>query len=202
MTQVTIVPEMEALALAGLHNAEQGLCQLLGMHVGIEIDLMTLEPVFDLERLAWAPEAEVTGVYVGYSGDLTGHCLLCLDGENPNLLAGLLLGDMDDPEMVDSALLEAGNIMVSWLINGMADSGGWKIVVTPPALARDMLGALVNTILAVASAESEELFAVCVRFHTGESGMTGTIMLMPDAESLRILTGGGGAGSDGAIHGS
>ena len=90
-------------------------------------------------------------------------------------------------------MLEAGNIIVSWLINGIADRGGWKIAVTPPALARDMLGALVNTILAVASVESEELLAVCVRFKAGDSGLTGTIMLMPDAESLRILSRGGGA---------
>ena len=63
---------------------------------------------------------------------------MCLDGDNPDILAHLFLGDTDDQELVDSALLEAGNIIVSWLINGIADRGGWKIAVTPPALARDM----------------------------------------------------------------
>ncbi|MGI6081449.1 MAG: chemotaxis protein CheC [Limnochordia bacterium] len=192
MTQVTVAPEMQALIMAGLHNAGQGLTQLLGVKVTLEVDRMALAPVLELDGLAWAPEADVTGIYIGYSGDLTGHCLLCLDGDNPDIFTSLFLGDTDDREMVDSALLEAGNIVVSWLINGIADRGGWKIAVTPPALARDMLGALVNTVLAVASAESEELLAVCVRFRTGESGLTGTIMLMPDAESLRVLSRGGG----------
>ena len=193
MTQMTVAPEMQALAMAGLNNAGQGLAQLLGTEVTLEVDRMALAPVLELDELAWAPEADVTGIYIGYAGDLTGHCLLCLDGDNPDILAHLFLGDTDDQELVDSALLEAGNIIVSWLINGIADRGGWKIAVTPPALARDMLGALVNTILAVASVESEELLAVCVRFKAGDSGLTGTIMLMPDAESLRILSRGGGA---------
>lgn len=189
MTVATVTPEMETLIKSGLNKAEEGLSQLLGVPAAIKVDVMTLEPVFDLERLAWAPEAEVVGVYIGYSGDLTGHCLLCFEGDDAQNLAEYMLGGPDELELVDSAIMEAGNIFVSWLVNGLADSGDWKIIVTPPALARDMLGALVNTILAVASGTSEELFAVCVHFRTAIEGIAGNLMLMPDADSLRALTG-------------
>lgn len=190
MTGTQVAPEMERLVSTGLRKAEEGLSQLLGLPVSIRVDVMTLEPVFDLERLAWAPEAEIVGVYIGYTGDLTGHCLLCFENDDAERMANRMIGaPSDSQELTDSALMEAGNIFVSWLVNGLADCGGWKIMVTPPALARDMLGALVNTILAVASGTSEELLAVCVKFSTEVDGISGTLMLMPDAESMRALSG-------------
>lgn len=173
----------------------------MGAPVALHVDLMTLEPVLSLERVAWAPESEVIGIYIGFSGNLAGHCLICLDETSASALAAFLLGgDEDAPyEMAESALMEAGNIIVSWLVNAIADAGGWKILVSPPSLAYDMLGSLVNTILASALSTSEELMAVCVRFSADELNMTGTLYFLPDADTLRALIAAGGGAGDAAI---
>lgn len=189
-------PGTAVLVRAGLRRAEAGLGELLAAPVEIAVETLTLEPVLDLGRLAGAPEAEVAGIYVGFAGDLNGHCLLCLDGESAAHLAARLLGEVAaSPELADSALLEAGNITVSGLVNGLADSGGWRIQVSPPVLARDMLGALVNTVLAAASLTSAELLAVGARFRSVAAEVRGTLLLLPDADSLTTLAGSGRRGA-------
>lgn len=187
---------VSALVSAGLARAEAGLAALLGTPIAIEMDEMTLEPVLGVARLAGPLEAEVVGIYVAFVGDLTGHCLLCLDGDSAAHLAGRLLGDLNaSSDLVDSALLESGNITVSGLVNGIADAGGWQIQTQPPALGRDMLGALVHTVLAAASLTADRLLRVQARFRADGEEIHGTLLLLPDADSLHILTSTRGAPS-------
>lgn len=186
--------QLASLVQAGLARAEAGLSGLLAAPMSIAVDTIHLEPVLGVGRLVATPEAEVVGIYVGFSGDLAGHCLLCLDqGSAAHLAAGLLGDAAAQAELADSALLEVGNITVSGLVNGIADRGGWCIHVSPPALGRDMLGALVNTVLAAASLTASELLAVKGRFRSDAGDISGTILLLPDADSLRLLGGPGRA---------
>lgn len=180
------LPRIDALVQAGLQRAEQGLSDLLGRSVGIDVDMMSLEPVLGLTRLA-RNEALVTGIYVAFQGDLSGHALLYLPPSNAERLASRLLGEAPPADMVDSALLEVGNITVSGLVNGIADCGGWRIHVSPPVLARDMLATLVNSILVEALQSSDSLLAVRGRFGTRGESLDGMVLLMPDAASLGAL---------------
>lgn len=182
-------PQTVDLIRSGLFRAEQGLSELIGSPVRIEVDMITLEPALNLDRMAGDPEAGVAGVYVGFEGDLAGHCLLCLSAASARHLVTTLLGVDDDPQMADSVLLEVGNIVVSGVVNGLADRGGWEIRVSTPSLGRDMLGALLNTVLTVASMTVAELLAVRARFRSAEQEIAGTLVLLPDARSLRLLAG-------------
>lgn len=173
---------------AGLQRAEQGLTGLLGFPVRIRVEEVALQPVLAAGLEPGPAEQDVVGVYVGFGGDLTGHCLLCLGEASAAELAGQLLGGGPwEADLVDSALLEFGNIAVSSAVNGLADAGGWEIRVTPPVLGRDMLGALVNTVLAAASLAAAELLAVRAQFRCAGSEIAGTLLLLPDAASLRFL---------------
>ncbi len=175
------------LMQAGLARTEGGLSGLLGAPVQINLEILSLEPAPGLSRLAGGPADVVTGIYVAFSGDLRGHCLLYLDDVNVAHLVQRLVGETADADLVQSALLEAGNITVSGLVNGVADNGGWCIQVSPPALARDMLGSLMGSVLAAASLSSPELLAVRARFQVRGGEVQGTVLLMPDAASLQAL---------------
>lgn len=176
-----------ALVQAGLSRAEAGFSTLLEVPLQIEVEGLGLEDPAGLAALAGRPEELVTGVYVGFAGDLHGHCLLYLDPENEQRLVQRLLGDDAEAALSESALLEVGNITVSGLVGGVADRGGWRIQVSPPVLARDMLGSLLNSVLAAASLSSQKLLAVRARFHTQGEAIQGTVLLMPDAASLAVL---------------
>lgn len=178
-----------ALVQAGLDRAEAGFGELLGLPLAIQLELLSLEAPDVVAARAGRPEEPVTGIYVAYDGDLSGHCLLYLNDASVQQLARRLLGDQATPALTESALLEVGNITVSGLVNGLADSGGWRIQVSPPTLARDMLGALVGSILAAASLASRELLAVRASFRAGGEAVRGTVLLMPDAASLYKLLG-------------
>lgn len=176
-----------ALVQAGLSRAEFGFSLLLDLPLTIHLELLSLEPPTVLSQLAGNPEETLTGIYVAFDGDLRGHCLLYLDDHNVARLVQRLLGDPAPPALVESALLEAGNITVSGLVNGLADSGGWCIQVSPPVLSRDMLGCLINSVLTAASLSSAELLAVRARFQARGEAVQGTVLLMPDAASLGVL---------------
>lgn len=189
---MTAVPEAAAaLVREGLARAARGMSELLGAAADIAVERMVLAPAWQLDWLASEPEAEVVAIYVAFSGDLAGHCLLALDGPAAERLADRLVGGVPAPPgLRDSALLEFGNIAVSGVVNGIADRGGWHIRVAPPELARDMLGALVNTVLASASAGHRELLAVQGRLRAGDLELQGAVLLLPDADSLRELAAG------------
>ena len=176
-----------ALVQAGLTRVETGFGSLLEVPLHIEMEVVSLEAPAALAGLATRPEELVAGVYVAFAGDLCGHCLLCLDAGNEQRLVQRLLGPDPPAALADSALLEVGNITVSGLVNGVADGGDWRIQISPPALARDRLGSLINSVLEAASLSSRKLLAVRAGFHTQGEAMQGTVLLMPDAVSLAVL---------------
>lgn len=183
------VPEPAAeLLRLGLEQAARSLTAFSGLETAIAVEGMALEPPWRLPPPAAEPEAQVVGIYVGFLGDLRGHCLLTLDAVRAGRLADRLLGGAPAPEAVrESALLEFGNIAVSGVVNAIADRGGWLIGLSPPVLARDTVAALVNSVLAAASAEHREVLAVRGRLRVGELELWGTILLLPDARSLQEL---------------
>src|SRR5690606_31441759 len=75
-----------------------------------------------------------------------------------------LLGEFDvdaDEELADSALGELGNVVGSAFLNDLADRFSLRIKPSPPAVGRDMIGALLATLAAALAAdERQELPAV------------------------------------------
>jgi chemotaxis protein CheC len=84
---------------------------------------------------------------LGIAGDLTGTVLLLVSPADADAICAIL-GLEPGSEYAESALGEVGNIVGSSYINALAEMTGMAIEPTPPATATDMLGAIVETVLA------------------------------------------------------
>lgn len=144
----------------------------------------------------WGPEdTPVAGVVLEVSGDLEGFLLLIVAMEECQRFLQSLIGSTpcdDDEELAESALGELGNVVCSAFLNELADAYAMHIKPSPPAVVRDMVGALLGTLAAALALEQRSELPV-VRAHLGGNGQGSNAYLLwipgrGDLERLEALS--------------
>jgi chemotaxis protein CheC len=143
----TQLDALRELANVGSGTASTALSSMLGRSVDITVPAATVLPMAEAVGSIGDPEAEVTAVVLGVVGDMQASVLLLFTPQDAELICGLL-GVEAGTEIGESALLEVGNIVGTSYLNALAEMMGLGIEPTPPATATDMLGAVVQTVLA------------------------------------------------------
>jgi chemotaxis protein CheC len=138
---------LRELANIGSGTASGALSALLGRPVDISVPSARAVSFVEAVEATGDPETEVTGIALGIFGDLDGVVLLLVSPADADALCAML-GVEPGGEYAQSALGEIGNIVGSSYINALAEMTGMAIEPTPPATATDMLGAIVQTVLA------------------------------------------------------
>jgi chemotaxis protein CheC len=138
---------LRELANIGSGTASGALSALLGRPVDISVPSARAVSFAEAVEATGDPETEVTGIALGIFGDLDGVVLLLVSPADADSLCQML-GVEPGSEYAPSALGEVGNIVGSSYINALAEMTGMAIEPTPPATATDMLGAIVQTVLA------------------------------------------------------
>jgi chemotaxis protein CheC len=135
------------LANIGSGTASTALSGMLGKSVDISVPNAFVLPMAEAVGSIGDAESEATGVVLGIIGDLPGSVLLLFTPKDAELMCGLL-GVEAGSEYGISALMEIGNIVGASYINALGQMIGLDLEPTPPAAATDMLGAIVQTVLA------------------------------------------------------
>jgi chemotaxis protein CheC len=143
----TQLDALRELANIGSGTASTALSSMLGRSVDITVPSAKVLPMAEAVGSIGDPEAEVTAVVLGVVGDMQASVLLLFTPTDAQLMCNLL-GVEAGTEIGESALLEIGNIVGTSYINALAEMIGLEIEPTPPAAATDMLGAVVETVLA------------------------------------------------------
>jgi chemotaxis protein CheC len=138
---------LRELANIGSGNASTALSSMLGRSVDISVPAARVLPMADAVGAIGDPEADATGVVLGVVGDMGAAVLLLFTPNDATLMCGLL-GVEAGTELGESALQEIGNIVGTSYINALAQMTGMALEPTPPGVATDMLGAIVQSILA------------------------------------------------------
>jgi chemotaxis protein CheC len=138
---------LRELANIGSGTASTALSNMLGRSVDITVPSAFVLPMAEAVGNFGDAEAEATGVVLGVVGDMPASVLLLFTPNDAKLMCGLL-GVEAGTEIGDSALMEIGNIVGTSYINALAEMTGMSLEPTPPAAATDMLGAMVETVLA------------------------------------------------------
>ena len=138
---------LRELANVGSGTASTALSAMLGRSVDITVPNAFVLPMAEAVESIGNPEDDVTGIVLGVFGDMEATVLLLVNPNHAALLCGML-GVPADSEFGESALMEIGNIVGSSYINALAAMTGMAIEPTPPATATDMLGAIVQSVLA------------------------------------------------------
>lgn len=143
----TQLDALRELANIGSGTASTALSGMLGKSVDISVPNAFVLPMAEAVGSIGDPESDSTGVVLGIVGEMPGSVLLLFTPKDAELMCGLL-GVEADSEYGISALMEIGNIVGASYINALGQMIGMELEPTPPAAATDMLGAIVQTVLA------------------------------------------------------
>lgn len=128
----------------GAGNAATALSTLLSQKIDMTVPAVN---IVELDQLInSAGEEEVIGVIVKVLGDIEGNILIVLERKRAIQIASkLTLTERNDlSELGISALCEIGNIVSGAYMNAIAQFTGMEILPSVPAVADDMLSAILS----------------------------------------------------------
>src|SRR5689334_13149801 len=143
---------LREIANIGSGNAATALAGMLGRTVDLAVPCARALPLADAVDAVGAADEQVTAVGLPVDGGIDAVVLLIFRPEQAEMLAGFLGVGPDEPEMALSALSEIGNILGSAYTGALSVMCGVDLEPQPPQAAEDMLGAIVSSVLALASA--------------------------------------------------
>jgi chemotaxis protein CheC len=112
--------------------------------------------------------------------------LLLFGPADARLMCGLLGVDADS-ELGESALKEIGNIVGTSYVNALAEMTGMVLEPTPPASATDMLGAIVETVLAQNAAAGDVALLLDSELVVEGEDCSVSFLLVPDQGGIEQL---------------
>src|SRR3954468_15900109 len=177
---------LRELANIGSGTASTALSAMLGRSLDISVPNAYVLPMADAVLAIGDPESEATGVVLGVVGDMGASVLLLFTPNDAKLMCGFL-GVEAGTEIGESALMEIGNIVGTSYINALASMTGMEIEPTPPATATDMLGAIVQTVLAEKAGSGDVALLLDSELVIEDSDASVSFLLVPDAGGVDQL---------------
>jgi chemotaxis protein CheC len=177
---------LRELANVGSGTAGTALSALLGRPVDISVPNAAALELADAVDAAGAAEDVVWAVVVSVGGDLEASALL-VDSERDAEAIGALLGVETNTDEGRSALEEVGNILVASYVGALASMTGFVLDLHPPASARDMLGAVVATVIAARRDGRDVAIMLDSELRIEQEAIALSFMLLPTPEGVDEL---------------
>ena len=175
----------------GAGNAATALSQILGKRVDMTVPSARVLSLEQVPEILGGTEKLVVGVYLRMFGDIQGNMMFLLPTESAERLVKMLLGVSEEGgiagEISQSAIMEVGNILASSYLNALSQFATLTIVPSTPALAYDMAGAILSTILIELSEVSDYALLIETEFQEDGEAIDGSFFMLPDLDSLHIL---------------
>ncbi|GGI78216.1 chemotaxis protein CheC [Legionella impletisoli] len=187
-----ILDTLKEVGTSGMGHAAKGLSLLLNHRVEItppKVKQLLLEEVTDYLGSA---EQVTCGVFSRLEGDLSGTVLIIYPGDTPLMLLETWLGKQPKSlnaleELETSALTEMSNICLGGYLTALNQLTGYTIMCTPPALAIDMLGALIQEMLISLAEQTDEVSLIDTEFSIKNKKIKGFFLLSFDPSSQEKL---------------
>jgi chemotaxis protein CheC len=177
---------LRELANVGSGTAGTALSSLLGRPVDISVPNAAALDLADAVDAAGAAEDVVWAVVVGVGGDLEATALLVASEADVAAISSLL-GVAPDSDEGRSALEEIGNILVASYVGALGSMTGFVLDLRPPASARDMLAAVVATVIAARSDGRDVAIMLDSELKVEQDAIALSFMLLPTPEGVDEL---------------
>ena len=183
----------------GTGNAATALSQLLSCMIDMDVPKADLVSIYSIAEYYGAPEAIVAAVFVRSLGEFGCSLIFIQDEKDADLMVDLLLkqqfGDsMPDElsqEIIDSAIAEVGNIILSSFLNAINMLIGTQHQITPPGVAHDMLASILDVVASIFGQMGEMAVLVNTELRVGgpkdKRNISGNIVMLPDPDALELL---------------
>ncbi|MEW6046748.1 MAG: chemotaxis protein CheC [Bacillota bacterium] len=200
--------EKDALAELGnigAGNATTALSQMLGDRmVRMTSPRVAVVRLAELSDWVGPPDSPVAAVYMRVGGGLTGYvALLAPEASASAILKTILrygheqvpglatgstpLSERNPADLEASALMEIGNIVITSYLNAMSEMTGLTLVPSVPAVAADMLEAVLASILAEIQTGDDNVLAIQTHFEGEGASLDGQLIFVPGEGQLARL---------------
>lgn len=184
---------MREIANIGAGHAATALSQMTHRTIMIDVPEVRIIRLEDVGTITGEPDDVVAAVVMKVLGDVTGRTLQIFPGASAVKLVSIVTGESepDFPDGFDeehqATLKEIGNIIVGAYLNALSDFMGLLLIMSVPAIAIDMVGAVMTTSYLNFGHEQDYVLCVNTEMIMGEDHIRGHFLLMPDDASLQIM---------------
>lgn len=177
----------------GSGHAATSLSNMLQTRIEMSVPKVWLVPLERMGDALGKMDATRVALYLKVEGEASGKALFVLPIESAESIAKSLLWmdekpNVFDDEMAQSALREVGNILVSSFVIALTQFSGILLQPSVPALAVDMIGAMLDAVLIEDGKVDDEVLIIDTKL-TGLDDMEGKFLFIPDEGSLEKLFG-------------
>lgn len=176
----------------GSGNAATAMAQLIQKRIDMEVPKISILPLQEVPEVVGGSETLVVGVYLKVHGTTPCHLLLVFPVESArdlvDMLMGRTLGSTEEFAEIDlSALTEIGNIVSGAYLNALTMFTNLPFNQSVPALAIDMAGAILSTVLIESGGLEDYTLVIETDFKEGDREIRGHLFLLPDPGSLSVI---------------
>ncbi len=183
---------LQTLAGAGIHNAARGFASMLGHPIHVESPSVRVVPLLEIPKYVGGPENEAIGIYLRAEGDIAGQIMLIIPYQKALELVDLLMGNPPNTttrlgSLERSALGEVGNLTGTFFLNAIANLTGACLRPTPPAVIVDMVGAILDIVIATTGGVSEDVILMQANMIDGDRSVQTDFWVIPDPITLETF---------------
>ena len=187
-----VMEKLQYYAREGIQNAARGFSSMLGQQLNVSNPVFEKVSVTEISRIVGGPETEAIGIYLRAEGNVGVQIMLIIPYDKSLELVDLL---MDVPagtstqlgRMERSALAEVGNLTTSFFLNSLSTMTGISIRPTPPAVMVDMVGAILDIVIATSGDIGDHVLLLQADFMNGDRSVETSFWVIPDTATLEAL---------------
>lgn len=189
------ITRFEGYATEGVKHAASGFSTMLGQTLTVKDPSFRQVPFSEIPKLLGGPETEAVGIYLRAEGDISCQFMLVIPLERSLELTDML---MNQPQgttkemgtLERSALGEIGNLTASYFLNSISHLAGISARPTPPAVMVDMVGAILDIIIATCGGIADSVILVQTEFTSENRSFETSFWVIPDNHTLEVLAAG------------
>ncbi|MBI5712388.1 MAG: chemotaxis protein CheC [Chloroflexi bacterium] len=176
---------LQNMARVGVTHAAEGFGGALGEKVIASHSQTELVPLPAIPTLLGGAENDAVGIYLQMQGALPGQMMLVLPHLKAFELADLVLGvpvgtTQQLGSLERSALAEVGNMTGSFFLSAIASLTGLDTRPSPPAVVVDMVGAIIDIIVATSGGTSDQVLVIRSAFQCDGREVQADFWVIPD----------------------
>ncbi len=180
------------MAKEGILNAAKGMSDMVGEQLTVSQPLVKRIPIREISNLLGGPEAEAVGIYLRVEGQIGGQMMLVVPYpkalELVDLMMSVPIGTTQTLGSIErSALQELGNLTGSFFLNAVAATTGLNSRPSPPAVLVDMIGAIIDIILATSDTLSETVLMLQAKFMRDGREADADFWIIPDRTTIENM---------------
>jgi chemotaxis protein CheC len=173
----------------GMGSAATALAQIVKRKTSINVPRVNFSTLAEVPDIFGGAEKPIMTVYLKVRGDLSGVMLFSFDKDAANLLADMVLGQERGKtktldEMAGSAVKETAMILSGTYVGALAKLLDMDMLLSFPALAEDMAGAIAENILIETSESSDHSIVAEAEIKIEGEGIRAYIFFVPETASL------------------